>query len=403
MKANSKGIWIGLVGLLVLFLVIGGGMYAMSNAPKPPAPTPTPTLAPTTVPTLGPIVVHGLGGPVILKDPEIVAILAQPSTSKTGVELPPVIPQVEDVSTSVMLNWGADSKTGKPADYTGIDYIWFGDLYYANQFKLVKVLSSKTAFTTKLMLYSWWRYEEPLAKAGFVVEQDGYFIMPDDKAAIVLTAQDEGKSWRDIGVDMDGLIDFNGSSYGSSTGIEQMAWMANCFANNCTRPVDIANLDPVLPKLISYVRQQGSQGSSSLRSFGDFISNGEGTMFFIGYDSAFVSWAKENGWSDELIKTVSTKPLKNEPNRLVGIYLGGGTSAQHTYAALTENGKILLEKLNDPRIREIAWAKLGMSTDAIFTKQPPISWMSVSVPVGDKPRDEAYKAILAGLDKEFVK
>lgn len=387
--------------LLAIVLIIGALLIAFKPTPTP---IPTPTVGPTATPA--PITVHGLGGPIVLKDPDILAILAQPSVDANGEQLPPVIPQVEDVGTSQMLNWLADAKSNKPSDYTGIDYVWLGDLYYANQFKSshpeLKWLGSKTVFTTKLVLYTWWRYLPALEDAGFVIKKDNYFFMPPEKAAIVLKAQDEGKNWRDIGVAIDGRIDINGSSYGSSTGIEQMAWMANCFANECNSPMLENQLGGVMPKLITYVREQGSQGSSSLRSYGDFMTNGEGTKFFVGYDSAFVGWAKENGWSDELVATVSSEPKNGEPNRLVGIYLGGGTSAQHTYVALTEAGRILLAKLDDPKIREIAWAKLGMTTEAIFTHQPPIAWMNTSVPVGDKPRDEVYKAILDGLNAEFA-
>lgn len=400
---NKRNVFIALGALLALFLVIGLGKLAKDSAPKPPPPTPT-IPGPTATPV--PITVHGLGGPIVLKDPDILAILAQSTVGANGEVLPPVVPQVEDVGTSQMLNWLADSKSGKAADYTGIDYVWLGDLYYANQFKALhpelRWLGNKTVFTTKLMLYTWWRYLPALQDAGFVVKQDNYFFMPTEKAAIVLAAQDEGKSWKDIGVAIDGRIDINGSSYGSSTGIEQMAWMANCFANACGSPTLESQIGDVLPKLVTYVREQGSQGSSSLRSYGDFMTNGEGTKFFIGYDSAFVGWAKENGWSDDLVATVSAEPKNGEPNRLVGIYLGGGTTAQHTYVALTDPGRILLAKLDDPKIREIAWAKLGMTTEAIFAHQPPISWMNTSVPVGDKPRDEVYKAILDGLNAEFA-
>lgn len=402
-------------GLLLLAAVILALSVSYGNQTRPVEPTPTP-LPPES------IRVACLGAPM-LKDPEIKAILAEPWTAPDGTVLPPIIVDTSyaDLGTSQMLAFRANAKENKPADYTGIDCVQAGDSYYANLFHSmnpgVTIVQQAVVYNTKLMMYTWYKHLPAFIAGGYAVKTDNYYYMPPEKAKTMLNAEYQqyiakSGSWRDIGVNLDnqynGPVDLNGPSYGSSTGIEQMAWMSNCFAGDCTTPVSLDQMNSVLPYLTAYVTQQGAQGKGSLSSFNDFLTNGEGTVTFVSYDSALPTVANENGWTPEFIKCITSAP--DDPNagsckkdsRIVGIYLGGGTSAQHTFMAITPNGQLLLKRLSDPRIQAIAWKKLGAATPAVFMYDAPISWMSTTVPQGNKPADAVYASFLDGLNAFFA-
>lgn len=364
------------------------------------------------------ITVTGLGAP-ILNDPEIRAILEQPWTDPNGEVLPAIYVDTKyaGLSTSKMISFNN-------GDFTGIDFVQAGDSYYANLWRAsnpnVKVVSTSVVYNTKLMMYTWWRYLPAFINSGYVVKVDNYYYMPPEKACQLLNIQynqyiSGTGTWGDAGIVFDdpyitnSAVDLNAPSYGSSTGIEEIAWMANCFAGDINRAADISQINQVMPYLEAYVRQQGGQGSSSLGSFKDFWTSGEGVVTFVSYDSALPTVAGENGYPLDLLVCLTSDPATSDPgkckkdNHPVGIYLGGGTPAQHTFMTLTDNGQLLIRRLADPRIQKIAWEKLGAATPAVVMYDAPVSWMSTTVPQGNKPADAFYEAFLSGLDAIFKK
>jgi hypothetical protein len=391
----------GLIAMGLLLVAIGIIVFVRSR-PRPEAP-------------LEPVHFTALGGPIVFGDDEMLALLNSVTTDANGNKLPPMIPTLIDKSSSVMLNY----PTKENPDYSSIDVTWLGSRYYADKFRLLRgkelsIKGEKTIFTTKLMLYTWWAYLPEMIDHGYVKKVDNYYLMPADKFVELMDASLAHKTWADLGMVMGSItndpINFASSEYGSSTGIEFMAYMANCFKPNdgsykpCSLPVTEEEFPLVLPKLVQYVELQGGQGRSSIPSFGNFITDGQGNPFFVGFDSAYPSWAGVQGWSVDQIAMVSADPQNQAtPNRLVGIYFEGAQPSEHVAFALTDVGVQVLNKLNNPAIQALAWNKLGMTTPQVFFFDAPISWMSTTVGVGNPPPATVYDLITGGLDALFKK
>lgn len=394
---NRKVIIPLILSLLLLIIIITARCLA-DSAPKPPPPPPTATPLPTPIAMLKGKV---WGCPLFI-NPKIEALMEQPLEVAPGQFIPGVDIDTKDATLS--------SSKYATNDLTGVDAVCPGDQYYLDLFTSrddiksgkFKILGNpKTIFITKLNLFSWWRFWPSFIKAGYVVEQHGqegdtkftFYYVPPEKADQLLRSRDAHKTWKEAGIDFgDELfsnteIDLAGTDYGSSTGLVQMQWMANCYSRGCGKGlVTVNDLPSTVPFLVRYIVDQGTQAAGSLDAFKEWRANGEGGVAIIAFDSALATTA-----STDNLKCI-TSPWdvdKNCPakNRVVAASLGGSPYATHKYASLSQVGIIIGQHLEDPRIKQIAKEELGMSTLGTEYKSP-ISWMMGSIPDGPKPNTE---------------
>jgi len=215
--------------------------------------------------------------------------------------------------------------------------------------------SSEIIFNSPIVLYSWQPVVDGLRAEGIVtLESDGYYTIPTAEMVELITT---GKPpWEELGV---------GELYGSVNVITTDPTRSNSgnmfyglLANMIAGGGDVATLsemEAALPQIKEYYDGQGYMENSSGVLFERFINTGMGANPIIAnYESLIIEFSIQNEQSLDTIQ-----------DQIRIIYPTPTVWSSHPMIALTDNGKRLIEAMQDEQLQEIAWEQHGFRSGLI--------------------------------------
>ena len=237
------------------------------------------------------------------------------------------------------------------------DLIFFSDQRYYNEYKTpadpllgeaprYNVVAGDYVLNTPIVMYSWVPVVNALEKEGIVTVKDGIHYITDMSKLMNYIL--EGKKWSDIGLDIYGSINIGSvdpvtSSPGATYYGLLLATMSN--GEEITEKV----LSESLPKLKEFYKKSGYMNNTPADLFSFFLKTGMGTKpIIVDYEKSIIDFANANpdGWNQ----------VKNE---VVILYPTPTLWNSHCIAALSDNGKKLIDAFQDKEVSQIAWNKYG--------------------------------------------
>lgn len=206
---------------------------------------------------------------------------------------------------------------------------------------------------------------EGLKRAGIVQQRDNVNYLTGLRKLM-----DEyllpGKSWGDLGVTLpSGPVLINSSDPATSNSGMTLAQLelATVASGNPYQPATAPQAGAALGKVKGLVDAQG------------LMRNGS--------DSAFAQWIIQQtggllaGYENQLLQWITTRNGGAVPPGIVTLYPEPTIFNDHPILSLTQNGKKLIEAMQDNAVQDIAWAKYGFRSGTRVLEQP---FQGVTVP-----------------------
>ncbi len=372
-------------GLLFLFLlVLGVGKVVKDN--RPPEPTAIPTKAPAQSLTC-------LGGDIFLNVSRQYLL----DTYNVNVE-------IKKVDTFKM----AEYVNEHPGE---VDCVWPGSITAYNAFvadSQTKPLDSQVVFRTFATIFT--RKDlflDDLLRYGVVYQRDGGYALRVEvelaamrahqtwaqlfqQQAAVLGVEYVSKPWHQMPVNI-----YYTDPNASSGGLQNLYMIANYLMPGYEHGgavVDVANIDAMLPYLTENYASQPMQDRRSPDWFNTYVAKSGTYVLAASSESLFLGWY--NG--------LPTDRQGTDGNLIVGIYPEWTVSTDHTLAALTEGGRILVGAFrNDPYLQELGWTKYGMRTATAGIGAKPgdtdVPWIAADPLAVAEPAYDVYVKLKAAL------
>ncbi|MCA9884595.1 MAG: substrate-binding domain-containing protein [Anaerolineae bacterium] len=241
-------------------------------------------------------------------------------------------------------------------DLTGVDCLWPSntsalEIFRENNPELFAsgTAKSEIIFNSPIVIYAWRPITSALEDAGLVTEAaDGRKEIDTAELMTMLTSEDK-PSWADLGV-TDLFGDFNVVTTDptrSNSGNMFYALMANMLVDG-----DIATMSNIveqLPTIKTFYDAQGRLEESSGILFEQFITLGMGAYPAIAnYESLLIELAVNNPEQADAINS-----------QIQIIYPVPTVWSSHPLIALNNQGKSLLDAMQDERLQRIAWEQHG--------------------------------------------
>lgn len=215
--------------------------------------------------------------------------------------------------------------------------------------------SSEIIFNSPIVLYSWQPVVDGLRAEGIVtLESEGHYTIPTPEMVELITT---GKPpWEELGV---------GELYGSVNVITTDPTRSNSgnmfyglLANMIAGGGDVATLsemEAALPQIKEFYDGQGYMENSSGVLFERFINTGMGANPIIAnYESLIIEFSIQN---EQSLGTIQ--------DQIRIIYPTPTVWSSHPMIALTDNGRKLLEAMQDEQLQQIAWEQHGFRSGLI--------------------------------------
>lgn len=241
------------------------------------------------------------------------------------------------------------------SDGSKYDLIFFSDQRFYDYYKTTPqsgeaerdyVIDGGLTLNTPIVIYSWDTVVDALIKENIVsLKNDVYYITDMNK---LITYILEGKTWNDIGVSsVYGTINIDSTDpVTSSPGATYYGLLLSIMSNG---NVDDASIEAALPKLKEFYLKSGYMNNTPADLFEMYLKTGVGAKpMIVDYEKSIIEFATSNpdGWNQVKDKVRILYPTPTIWN-------------SHCIAALTENGKTILEAYENDKISQIAWEKYG--------------------------------------------
>lgn len=215
---------------------------------------------------------------------------------------------------------------------------------------------------TPVVMYSWKEVVDPLIKQGIVEERDGVYYIVD--MAGLMNIISDGKSWKDIGLDLYGKINIRSTDpVTSSPGATYYGLLYQILANEGLSGQELWD------RLYNYYQNSGYMNNTPADLFDRYLKTG------VGGEPIIVDYEKS------LINFINTNPegFAQVKDKLVVLYPEPTIWNSHCFAAFTDNGKLLYEALQDEEISQIAWERYGFRT-GVAESDYDVSKLGITVP-----------------------
>ncbi|HHX37953.1 MAG TPA: hypothetical protein GX717_08240, partial [Clostridiaceae bacterium] len=237
------------------------------------------------------------------------------------------------------------------ADLSGRDFLWPSSQtaleYYQREHG--KPLRSETILNTPIVLYTFTPVLDALTDQGVVTTIDGVHYL--DMVEFTETYLVSGKKWSDLSLDLYGQIVIDTTDpTKSNSGNMFSGLLANSL--NGGSVVTEQSVAKVLPDLEQIFASLGYMETSSADLFQQYLSTGYGSKTMVaGYENQLLEFAAEHPDVWQQVK-----------DDIVILYPNPTVWSTHIMISLTEEGNTLIEALQDPEIKEIAWRRHGFRT-----------------------------------------
>lgn len=241
-------------------------------------------------------------------------------------------------------------------DGSNYDLIFFSDQRYYDEYKTPaegneaprsRVVGGEIILNTPIVIYSWKPVVEALINEKIVTKEEGvYYITDMDKLIKYIL---EGKKWSEIGLpSIYGSINIGSvDPVTSSPGATYYGLLLSIMSG--PDGVNKESFYKTLPKLKTFYEKSGYMNNTPADLFSFFLKTGMGAKpMIVDYEKSVIDFANSNpdGWNqvkDDIVILYPTPTIWNS----------------HCIAALTENGKKLIDGLQDKEVSKIAWTKYG--------------------------------------------
>lgn len=236
------------------------------------------------------------------------------------------------------------------------DLIFFSDRRYYEEYQTdpdpllqeanrYRVLGGDYVLNTPIVMYSWKPVVEAFIKEGIVTQEDGVYYITNMKKLMDYIL--EGKKWSDLGLNIYGSI--NIGSVDPVTSSPGATYYGLLLATLTDQNLTDESIGKALPKLKEFYEKSGYMNNTPADLFSFFLKTGMGTKpIIVDYEKSLIDFANANpaGW-------------KQVEKDVVILYPAPTIWNSHCIAALSENGKKLIEAFNDQDVSQIAWSKYG--------------------------------------------
>ena len=241
------------------------------------------------------------------------------------------------------------------ADGSNYDLIFFSDQRFYDYYKTSPrpgeaerdyVLDGGLTLNTPIVIYSWDVVVDALIKENIVTVKDGVHYITDMNKLINYILEE--KKWADIGLNnIYGNINIDSTDpVTSSPGATYYGLLLSIMSNGV---VDEANINNVLPKLKEFYIKSGYMNNTPADLFEMFLKTGVGAKpMIVDYEKSIIDFSNSNpdGWNQVKDKIRILYPTPTIWN-------------SHCIAALTDNGKRVLNAFDDKKVSQISWEKYG--------------------------------------------
>lgn len=264
----------------------------------------------------------------------------------------------------------------------GYDFLWPGTDLSVDEYKSCHGGKADYASLLKspVIIYSWESITEPLEKAAYIEKNsNGYYTANMEKLAPVLI--DAKTPWPD-GIQTKGKMEVRTSDPKKSNGGQVFGAL---LAKLLQKQNNVA-FKETLPGVKNYFDSLGYMESSTKTLFDNCLVKGAGSCsLFWAYESFLPDFLNENKFKCEDIKA------------LKAIYPDPTIWATHPFIAETQNGKDLLNALQDNEIQTIAAERHGFRS--ILGEMANIECLQTAqaingMPLPTKPEMDALDACL---------
>ena len=240
-------------------------------------------------------------------------------------------------------------------DGSNYDLIFFSDQRFYDYYKTTPkqdeakreyVLDGGLTLNTPIVIYSWDTVVDALIKEKIVTKKDEVYYITDMNKLITYIL--EGKKWSDIGLNnIYGNINIDSTDpVTSSPGATYYGLLLSIMSNGS---VDSSTIEKSLPKLKEFYLKSGYMNNTPADLFEMFLKTGVGAkQMIVDYEKSIIDFANSNpeGWDQVKDKIRILYPTPTIWN-------------SHCIAALTENGKRVLNAFEDNKVSQLAWEKYG--------------------------------------------
>ena len=318
----------------------------------------------------------GSGKEDFLADPEILKILHE----KYNINL-----RVDDWSNDALIKDTLITKNN--LDY---DFVFFSDESFYDYYRKpaaeheaprLKILKSRIALSTPIVVYSWDSICDVLMSRGIVKRSGDTYYITDMPA--MLSHIEKNTKWSDIGIeDIYGKIEIASTDpVISSPGATYYGLLASIMNEG---DVDESNIGEVLPKLKDFYKLSGFMNKTPTELFDLYLRMGKGAYpMIVDYEKSMIEFANKNPDGFAKVK-----------DKIRVLYPSPTLWNSHCIISFTEGGTAYVDALADPEIQKIAWEKYGFRTGVVGGE-----YDVKAVPVQGIPQE--ITSVTKGLQKEI--
>lgn len=240
-----------------------------------------------------------------------------------------------------------------------LDFLWPSSQVALEKYRedYGATVADAVIFNSPIVFYSWWPIVSALEQEG-LVQVDGDVRRAD--LSPLLRAIQTDTAWSTLGVDaVFGPFGITSTDpLRSNSGNMYAGLVANTLSGGV---VSDESLDTILPDVVEVFRRQGQMEHSTGTLFERYLQLGMAQFpLIVGYESQYIEFARENpGLWPEVREEIAL------------VYPVPTVWSSHPLIALSEEGRALLEALQDEEIQRIAWQQHGFRSGSLGSTNDP--------------------------------
>lgn len=252
------------------------------------------------------------------------------------------------------------------------------------------VLAEENVFNSPIVLYTWDVVGDALREAGLVTEREGVRYLSDFPGLV--ERLEAGADWKSVGLDQlyGRMKVYSTDPRRSNSGNMFSGLLANMMAGGEVVTEDA--LPSVLPRLTTYFESMGYMEHSSGDIFESFLKTGVGAKpIIVGYENQLIEYALEHRDQIEVLE-----------RRIRTLFPVPTVWSSHPIIALDEDGRRLIEAMQDDDLQRLAWERHGFRSGLMGVENDPAALPVRGVPptiqaVLPMPSATVMEAVLDGL------
>lgn len=236
------------------------------------------------------------------------------------------------------------------------DLIFFSDQRFYDEYKTpadpslgeanrYRVIDGDIILNTPIVMYSWDEVVEALIKDNIVTQTDGIYYITDMEKLMNYILEE--KKWSDLGLDIYGKININSvDPVTSSPGATYYGLLLRILTDSSNDEKDI---EAALPKLRTFYQKSGYMNNTPADLFSMYLKTGQGSKpIIVDYEKSVIDFANKEPEEWAKIK-----------DKVRILYPKPTIWNSHCIAALSDNGKKLINGLKDKDVSQRAWSRYG--------------------------------------------